>query len=166
MWPSKRKPCIMCWKKFWVKATITNYNLWTIAPANLKSLARVVMEIWTKMYPDRPYSSFAKNCNEHCYVRCTRKSVYSPLMVNTWPRPQSQWASWLPKCSNESSSQHFDGKEQEDKRVERSLVQKFEERSDWRVFSVQLLCLPTCNYGNGSVSQTANVSYTADFFEP
>ena len=30
---------------FLVKATITNYNLRTIAPANLKSLACVVMEI-------------------------------------------------------------------------------------------------------------------------
>ena len=42
--------------RFLVKATITitKYNLWTIAPANLKSLARVVMEIWAKMYPDRP----------------------------------------------------------------------------------------------------------------
>ena len=35
-------------KNFWVKATITNYNHWTIAPANLKSLAGVVMEIWAK----------------------------------------------------------------------------------------------------------------------
>ena len=41
--------------RFLVKATITKYNLWTIAPANLKSLARVIMEIWDKMYPDRPY---------------------------------------------------------------------------------------------------------------
>ena len=31
-----------------IKATITNYNLWTIAPAYLKSLAHVVMEIWAK----------------------------------------------------------------------------------------------------------------------
>ena len=31
-----------------------NYNLWTISPANLKSLACVVMEIWAKMYLDRP----------------------------------------------------------------------------------------------------------------
>ena len=42
-------------KKIWVKATITNYNLWTIAPANLKSLACVVMEIWAKIYPDCLY---------------------------------------------------------------------------------------------------------------
>ena len=33
-------------------------------------------------------------------------------------------------------------------------------------FSVQLRCLPTCNYGNGSVSWTVNVSYMDDFFEP
>ena len=34
---------------------------------------------------------------------------------------------------------------------------------------MQLPCLPSCNYmnyGNGSVSWTVNVSYTADFFEP
>ena len=30
---------------FFVKATIANYNLWTSAPANLKSLASVVTEI-------------------------------------------------------------------------------------------------------------------------
>ena len=34
---------------FWVKATITNYNLWTIATANLKSLAHVLMERWANM---------------------------------------------------------------------------------------------------------------------
>ena len=26
--------------------------------------------------------------------------------------------------------------------------------------------LPKCNYGNGSVSWTVNISYMADFFEP
>ena len=31
---------------------------------------------------------------------------------------------------------------------------------------MQLQCLPSCNYGNGSVSWKVNVSYTADFFEP
>ena len=31
---------------------------------------------------------------------------------------------------------------------------------------MQLPCLPSCNYGNGSVSWMVNVSYTADFFEP
>ena len=31
---------------------------------------------------------------------------------------------------------------------------------------MQLPCLPSCNYGNGSISWTVNVSYTADFFEP
>jgi hypothetical protein len=102
---------------FWVKATITNYNLWTIAPANLKSLARVVMEIWAKIYPDRPYSSIAKKCNEHCYVRCTQKSVYSLFMQNTWPRPLSQWGSWLPQRWKESSSRRFDGKEPKSMRV-------------------------------------------------
>ena len=30
---------------FWVKATIANYNLWTAAPANLKSLAQVLVAI-------------------------------------------------------------------------------------------------------------------------
>ena len=78
----------------------------------------------------------------------------------------SQTARWLPKRWKESSSRRFDGKEQKDKRVYRSLVYKIEERSDWRVFSVQLPCLPSCNYGNGSISWTINVSYTADFFEP
>ena len=28
---------------------------------------------------------------------------------------------------------------------------------------MQLLCLPSCNCGNGSVSWTVNISYTADF---
>ena len=27
-------------------------------------------------------------------------------------------------------------------------------------------CLPTCNYGNCSLSWTADVGYTPDFFEP
>ena len=30
---------------------------------------------------------------------------------------------------------------------------------------MQLPCLPSCNYGSGSVSWTVNVSYTADFYE-
>ena len=34
------------------KATITNYDLWTTGPANLKSLAPVGSEIWAKMYQD------------------------------------------------------------------------------------------------------------------
>ena len=40
------------------------------------------------------------------------------------------------------------------------------EESDWMWFSMQLPCLPNCNYGNGSVSWTVSVSYMADFFEP
>ena len=31
---------------------------------------------------------------------------------------------------------------------------------------MQLLFLPICNYGNGYVSWTVSVSYTADLFEP
>ena len=46
------------------------------------------------------------------------------------------------------------------------MYHKIEERSDWRHSSMQLQCLPSCNYGNGSVSWEVNVSYTADFFEP
>ena len=46
--------------QFCVKATITNYKLWTAAPVNLKSLACVVTEIWAKMYLDSLYCCFAK----------------------------------------------------------------------------------------------------------
>ena len=61
-YPSRTIICDLPWQnqpyctdnRFLVKATITKYNLWTIAPANLKSLACVVMDIWAKMYPDRP----------------------------------------------------------------------------------------------------------------
>ena len=53
----------MRWK-FWVKATIINYNLWTIAPANLKPLARVVMEIWAK------------------YTRITRTKILQKIAIN------------------------------------------------------------------------------------
>ena len=34
--------------RFWVKATITNYDLWTTDPPNLKSLTPVGSEIWAK----------------------------------------------------------------------------------------------------------------------
>ena len=34
--------------RFWVKTTITNYNLWTTDPANLKSQTCVGSEIWAK----------------------------------------------------------------------------------------------------------------------
>ena len=102
--------------RFWVKATITKYDLWTTDPANLKSLTPVSSEIWAKMYPDRPYKNFTASAMKHCHVRCTRKSVYSPFMPSTWPRPQSQWASWLPERLNESSSRRFDGKGRIDKR--------------------------------------------------
>ena len=80
--------------------------------------------------------------------------------------PLSQRIRWRPKRWKESSGWRFDGKERKDKRVYRSLVHKIEERSVWRVLSLQLPCLPTCNYGNGSVSWTIKVSYTVDFFEP
>ena len=59
MWPSmvKKNQPYSAQNRFWVKATITNYDLWTTASANLKSLARVFLEIpvRVKMYPDRPY---------------------------------------------------------------------------------------------------------------
>ena len=62
------------------------------------------------MYPDRPYYNFTASTMRHCYIHCTRKSIYSPFMPSTWPRPPNQWASWLPKCLNKSSSRCFDGK--------------------------------------------------------
>ena len=55
---------------FWVTATITNYDLRTTDPANLKSLTLVCSEIWAKMYPDHPYCNFTVNTMKHCHVRC------------------------------------------------------------------------------------------------
>ena len=42
------------------------------------------------------------------------------------------------------------------------LVHKLEVSGEF-FFSLQLPCLPTCKYGNGSVSWTVIVSYKADF---
>ena len=84
--------------RFWVKVTITNYDLWTTAPANLKSLDHVDLEIWAEMYPDHQYWNFTANTMKHWYIRCTWKSVYSLFMQSMWPHPPSQWARWLPKC--------------------------------------------------------------------
>ena len=40
--------------------------------------------------PDRPQQKYAASTIKHCYVRWTRKSVYSPFMQSTWLRPPSQ----------------------------------------------------------------------------
>ena len=45
MWPSTTKPTILT-IIIWVKATITNYNLWTTAPANLKPLACIFLGLY------------------------------------------------------------------------------------------------------------------------
>ena len=60
----------------------------------------------------------------------------------------SQRAGWLPKHWKESSSRRFNGNERKDKHdiVYTLLVHKIEQRSDWSLFSVQLPCLPDCNY--------------------
>ena len=85
--------------RFWVKATITNYDLWTTDPPNLKSLTPVGSEIWAKMYPDRPYYNFTASAIKHCHVRCTQKSVYffflSPYIKIIHSRQvQSNWVMW------------------------------------------------------------------------
>ena len=107
---NKKKNAYCADNRFWLKATIIDYNLWTAAPANLKSLARVVVDIRAKMYPDCPYYNFYSK-HKHCYVCCTLKS---PFMPNTWPHSPSQWARYLPKCLNKSSIRQFDGKDQQD----------------------------------------------------
>ena len=157
MWPSMTKQPYCADNQFLVKATIANYNLWTIASTNLKSLACVVMEIWANQnVPGSPVIKICSKCDE-TLLRTLHTEV-------CWPCPRSQWARWLPKRWKKSSSWHFDGKEQKTKCVYRSLVHKIEQRNDWTLFPVQLPCLPSCNYGNTSASWTVNVSYTADFW--
>ena len=110
--------------------------------------------------PGSPVIKCAASTMKHCYVRCTRKSVYSLFMQSTWPRPLSQKARWWLKCWKESSTRRFDGKERKDKRVYRSLVHKIKEKSVWRVTFVQLPCLPTCNYGNRAPYHGLSISAT------
>ena len=66
MWRSMTKPTILGTTSFWVKATITKYNLWSTDHANLKSLAPIGSEIWTRMYLDRLYYNFTASIMKHC----------------------------------------------------------------------------------------------------
>ena len=93
MWPSMRKLCIMRWKNFWVKATITNYNLWTIAPANLKSLAPCSHGDMSKNIPGSPVLKFCKKL-QWTLLRTLHAEVRILAVYDMWPRPPSQWASW------------------------------------------------------------------------
>ena len=67
MWRSMTKPTILGTTSFWVKATITKYNLWSTDHANLKSLAPVGSEIWARMYLDRLYYNFTASIMKHCH---------------------------------------------------------------------------------------------------
>ena len=109
LWPFMRKPCIMRWKTFLSWGHHCIYKLWTIAPANLKSLA------WAKIY-QIVHTKVLQKITMNIAIYVARRICILAVMINLWPRPPSQWASWLPKRSNESSSQRFDGKEQQDKR--------------------------------------------------
>ena len=54
----------------------TMYNLWTSAPTNLKSSSHAVTEIYAKIHPDRPYSTFAENAMK-CITFVARWSPYT-----------------------------------------------------------------------------------------
>ena len=67
MWRSMTKPTTLGTMSFWVKATITKYNLWSADHANLKSLAPVGSEIWARMYLDCLYYNFTASIMKHCH---------------------------------------------------------------------------------------------------
>ena len=58
-------------------STIAYFNLWTGAPANLKSPAREVTEIQAKIHPDSPYTTF-----QQWKLHSKRISVYSSLRAH------------------------------------------------------------------------------------
>ena len=133
------------------------YNL----PANLKSLACVVVEM-SQNVPRSPVVKICSKCDE---IILLPKSVYLPFMQNTWSRLLSQRARWLPKRWEESSSRYFDGR---NGKISVSIDRQYTKLNKEMTgnFSVKLPCTADCNYKNGSISRTVNVSYTADFFEP
>ena len=63
------------------------------------------LEYMSQMYPNRPYYNFTACAMKHSHLCCTRKSIYLPFLPSMWPRPPSQWASWLPKRLKECNSQ-------------------------------------------------------------
>ena len=67
MWWSMTKPTTLGTMSFWVKATITKYNLWSTDHANLKSLVPVGSEIWARMYLDCLYYNFTASIMKHCH---------------------------------------------------------------------------------------------------
>ena len=115
-----------------VKATITNYNLLTTQQLlQIWSLACVEIKKCTWITHTKLFSE--NSMNKHCYVRCMQKSVYSLCLKTPGPAHKISQKR-LPKRSNESSSQRFDGKEQD----KHSLLHKIEKRSGWRHICVQL----------------------------
>ena len=96
-------------KFFWVKATITNYNLWTIAPANLKSREQKYTRIACTIV-------LQKNAmNIGMYV--ARGSPYIRRLCKI--RGHAHQVNELAGCQNvgESGRRRFNGKQRRDKRV-------------------------------------------------
>ena len=95
------------------------------------------------MYPDRPYYSFAESAMKHCYVHCTRKSVYSPFIKNPWPRPQSQRARWLQNARTRAALAVSMEKNEKTSVSKARLYTKSKKKSGWQLFYSQLPRLPT-----------------------
>ena len=109
MWRSMTKPTILGTTSFWVKATITNYNLWTTDHANLKSLAPIGSEIWARMYLDHPYYNFTVRImiRNTATVHCTWKSAQSPFLPSKWTCQLSQWAGMAAKMLQWEQQRRF-----------------------------------------------------------
>ena len=91
--PSTRKPYIMCWKIFsYDQVQPLNYYSSKFGGSSPCSHGDM-----SKNMSGFPVLKFCKKLQWTLLHTCTRKSVYSPFIVNLWPCPPSQW---LPKRSN------------------------------------------------------------------
>ena len=90
------------------------------------------------MYPDRPYQSFAESAMKHCYVHCTRKSVYSPFIKNPWPAHK---VNELDDCQNVRTRAALAVSKEKNENTsvsKASLYTKSKKKSGWRLFYSQL----------------------------
>ena len=110
-------------RRFWVKATITNYNLWTATPANLKSLARVYTCSHGDTSQNVPYA--------HCLLR-----IHGPAhTVNELDGCQNAPTRTAPAVLME--------KNQKTSVFKLRWHTKLKKKSGWWTFYLQLPRLPT-----------------------
>ena len=138
--------------------TIANWNLWTGASANLKSLARVVMEKIQLDWLHVPNFCRKRNMLHICSKQI---SVYLQFMHIGGSHPEGYTMLMATECTKESTSESFEWKrERSFVSIKHLLLHAVKERNVcMAIFCVRLPCFSNHN------SSVLVCRYMAGFFE-